>query len=209
MSALRRIAHFQNRHDEVPNQELAHDLARKGDRRGIQEIADNLWNTDKNIRADCIKVLYEVGCIEPGLVADYAEDFVKLLKSSNNRLIWGGMIALGTVARLRPNVVLSHLGEVKKAMAAGSVITVDNGVQVLAQAASTGAKYRKAMFPLLIAHLKSCRPKDVPQHSEKALAAVNLSNKKEFVAVLRRRMGDLSGAGLARVRRVLHEAEAL
>ena len=209
MSVLSRIAHLQNRRDEVPNQELARDLATRKDRRVIQEIAGNLWNKDKNIQADCIKVLYEIGYLNPALVAGYAEDFVRLLKSKNNRLVWGGMIALGTVAELQPDTVLAHLDEVKKAMQIGSVITVDNAVLALARAASKGGQYSKAMFPLLVAHLKTCRPKDVPQHSEKTLIAVNAANRKEFTAVLLKRMDDLSGSGLARVKKVLKQAEAL
>jgi len=209
MAVLQRIAHFQNRRDEVPNQELARDLARKKDRRGIQEIAGNLWNRDKAIQSDCVKVLYEIGYINPVLVAKYAEDFVTLLKSRNNRVVWGGMIALGTVAALKPDVVLAHLDEIQRAMQAGSVITVDNAVVTLARAASAGPKYRKVLFPLLSRHLKDCRPKDVPPHSEKSLAAVHASNKQEFVAVLTGRLDDLSGAGLARVKKVIRRAEAL
>jgi hypothetical protein len=208
MSALERIAHFQNRRDEVPNQELARDLAKKKDRKGIQEIAANLSNPDKHVQADCIKVLYEVGYIDATLIAPYAEEFVRLLMSKNNRLVWGGMIALGVVAQQKADVVLGHLDEIKRAMKAGSVITVDNAVQVLARAASAGGRYRKEMFPLLIAHLKTCRPKDVPQHAEKALPAVTAGNRKEFAAVLTERMDDLSGAGLARVKKVLKTAEA-
>jgi hypothetical protein len=208
VSALDRIAYLQHRRDEVPNQDLARDLAKKKDRKGIHEIADNLWNKDKNIQADCIKVLYEVGYIDPALIAPYAEDFIKLLKSKNNRMVWGGMIALGVVAEQKADVVLKSLGEIKGAMKAGSVITVDNAVQVLARAASAGEKYRKVMFPLLIAHLKTCRPKDVPQHAEKSLPAVNAANRKEFAAVLTKRMEDLSGSGLARVKKVLGAAGA-
>jgi len=208
VSVLGRIAHFQDRRDEVPNQELAHDLASRQDRRGIKEIADNLWNQEKDIQADCIKVLYEVGYVEPALIAGYAEDFVKLLKSRNNRLVWGGMIALGTVAALKADVVFAHIEDIQQAMKTGSVITVDNAVVVLARAASTSDRYRKAIFPLLIGHLKTCRPKDVPQHSEKTLPAVNPSNRKDFVAVLTKRMGDLSGSGLARVKKVIKQAQA-
>lgn len=208
MSALERIAHFQNRRDEVPNQELAHDLAKKKDRKGIQEIAANVWSQDKDVQADCIKVLYEIGYIDPTLVAGYAGDFVRLLKSKNNRLVWGGMIALGTVAQLKPDVVLAHMDELRRVMKEGSVITVDNAVVALARAASAGDKYRRAMFPLLKNHLKTCRPKDVPQHSEKSLTAVNASNRKEFVAVLIQRLDDLSGSGLARVKKVIRRAEA-
>jgi hypothetical protein len=208
MSVLQRIAHFQKRRDEVPNQELARDLAARKDRRGIREIAENLWNTNKDIQADCVKVLYEIGYIDASLVAGYAGDFVKLLKSKHNRLVWGGMIALGTVAHLKPDVVLAHLDEIEKAMNVGSVITVDNAVATLARAASRGDKYSRVMFPLLIGHLKICRPKDVPQHSEKSLPAVNAANQKEFVAVLTKRMGDLSGPGLARVKKVMKQAAA-
>ena len=207
MSALDRIAHFQNRRDEVPNQALARDLASNKDRAGIREIAENLWNKDKGIQADCIKVLYEIGYIDPALVANYVEDFIKLLKSRNNRLVWGGMIALGKVADLKADVIFAHLAEIVKVMDTGSVITVDNGVHTLALAASKGGKYNKAIFPYLLDHLKTCRPKEVPQHAEKTLPTViNLSSKKELVAVLEKRMEDLSGSGLSRVKKVIREA---
>jgi len=206
MSILNRLASSLGRRDEAPNQELARDLAGKKDKAGIREIAENLWNRDGNIQADCIKVLYETGYIEPALIAPYAEDFVKLLKSKNNRLVWGGMIALGVVASLSADVVFEHFSEIKKAMDSGSVITKDNGVKVLADAASTKAGYNEAMFPYLLNHLKTCRPKDVPQHSEKTLPAVNASNRAEFIEALEKRTEDLSGSGLARVRKVIKQA---
>ena len=61
VSVLNRLASSLGRRDEVPNQELARDLAGKKDKAGVREIAENLWNKDKNIQADCIKVLYEIG----------------------------------------------------------------------------------------------------------------------------------------------------
>ena len=210
MSALDRIAHFKNRRDEAPNQELARDLANRKDTAGIRDIVENLWNKDKGIQADCIKVLYEVGYLQPALIANYVEDFVKLLNSRNNRLVWGGMIALGTVANLKPDQIFAHLSEIQHAIDSGSVITVDNGVQTLALAASKGGKYNKAIFPYLLDHLKTCRPKDVAQHSEKCLPAViNLTNRKEFTAVLEKRKEDLSGSTLSRVRKVIKEASTL
>ncbi len=207
MSILKRIAYFQNRRDEVPNQELAHDLAAQKDKTGIREIAENLWSKDKNIQADCIKVLYEVGYIDPALIADYAEDLIRLLKNKNNRLVWGGMIALGTVAEIKADIVFEHLTEIQKAMDTGSVITMDNGVLALARAASKNERYNKSIFPYLLDHLKTCRPKDVAQHSEKTLPAVNSSNKKQFINTLEKRAEDLSGSGLARVKKVIKEAD--
>ena len=209
MSVLNRIAYFQNRRDEVPNQELARDLARRKDKAGVREIAENLWNKDKHVQADCIKVLYETGYIDPSLIADFADDYIKLLKSKNNRLVWGGMIALGVVAGLKANTIFAHLEEIQKAMDKGSVITMDNGVSALARAASGNKKYNQAIFPYLLEHLKTCRPKDVPQHSERTLPAVNASNKTAFVKVLEKRMEDLSGSGLNRVKKVIKQVEAL
>jgi len=48
MSIINRLANSLGRRDEVPNQELARDLAAKKDKKGIREIAENLWNKDRN-----------------------------------------------------------------------------------------------------------------------------------------------------------------
>ncbi len=209
MSALNRIAYFQNRRDDAPNQELAKDLAARKDKAGIREIAEHLWDRDKNIQADCIKVLYEIGYIEPALIADYVDDFIKLLKSKNNRMVWGSMIALGVIADLKADAIFAYLPEIQRAMNEGSVITMDNGVVTLAHTASKSDKYSKAIFPYLLDHLRTCRPKEVPQHSEKTLSAVNAVNKAAFVKVLEKRMEDLSGAGLRRVEKVIKQAQAI
>lgn len=206
MSVLNRLASSLGRRDEIPNQELARDLAANKDKASIREIAENLWNRDKNIQADCIKVLYEVGYIEPKLISDYAEDFVKLLRSKNNRLVWGGMTALAEVAKVNPNAVFKHLDAIKKAKETGSVITVDNAISTLAYTAAAKEEYNQAIFPYLLNHLSGCRPKEVPQHAERSFPAVNSSNKADFIKVLEKRIEDLSGAGLLRVKKVIKQA---
>src|SRR5262245_20438651 len=102
MTVLNKIAHLQGRRDEVPNQELARELAAAKDLAGIREIADNLWNRDKNIQSDCLKVLFEIGALDPQLIAPYADDFLKLLSGANNRLVWGAMTALAAIAAVEP-----------------------------------------------------------------------------------------------------------
>lgn len=206
MSVLNRLASSLGRRDEIPNQELARDLAANKDKASIREIAENLWNRDKNIQANCIKVLYEVGYIEPKLISDYAEDFVKLLRSKNNRLVWGGMTALAEVAKVNPNAVFKHLDAIKKAKETGSVITVDNAISTLAYTAAAKEEYNQAIFPYLLNHLSGCRPKEVPQHAERSFPAVNSSNKADFIKVLEKRIEDLSGAGLSRVKKVIKQA---
>jgi hypothetical protein len=208
MSVIDKLAHSLGRRDEVPNVELARDLAVKKDKKGIREIAENLWNKDKNIQADCIKVLYEVGVIDPNLIADFADDFVKCLKSRNNRLVWGGMTALAEVAKANPDAVFKDLDAIKKAKETGSVITVDNAISTLAFTAAANNKYNEVIFPYLLKHLSSCRPKEVPQHAEKTMPAINTSNKAGFIKVLDKRMEDLSGGGLTRVKKVIKQATA-
>ncbi len=207
MSALQRIAYFQHRRDEVPNQELAKELAAKKDRKGIQEIADNLWNENSQIQSDCLKVLYELGYLRPELAAPYADDFLKMLHSRSNRLVWGAMIALSTVADLQADAIYPHVEEIEQVMDRGSVITRDNGVKVLALVAAQKAAYSKKIFPYLLHHLETCRPKDVPQHAEKTAVAVNAHNQKQFVAVLEKRLVDLSGSQAARVKKVIKDVE--
>jgi hypothetical protein len=207
MSVLNKIAYFQNRRDEVPNQELARDLAATKDRKGIREIAENLWKGNPNVQSDCLKVLYEIGYLNPALIAGYVDDFLRLLKSKNNRLVWGSMIALSTVAELKADEIYDHREEIQSIMEHGSVITVDNGVKTLAVVASKNEEYRRKLFPSLLKHLETCRPKDVPQHAEKTAAAVNSKNKNEFIKVLEKRMADMTGSQIARLRRVIKEVE--
>jgi len=207
MSILNKIAYLQNRRDEVPNQQLARQLVEAHDQDGIREIAENLWNKDGNIQSDCIKVLYEVGYLEPGLIAPYVGDFVRLLKNRDNRLVWGGMLALSTVAQVAAGALYPHVPEIQGAMQRGSVITKDAGVLTLAGIASTSEERRKEIFPFLLKHLQTCRPKDVPQHAEKTLKAVNAVNKDAFIEVLRKRLGDMSGTQAKRVNKAIREAE--
>ncbi len=209
MSVLNRIAYFQNRRDEVPNQELARDLAARRDRAGIQEIAENLWNKNQNVQSDCLKVLYEIGYLDPALVADYAADFLKLLTSRHNRLVWGGMIALSTIAALKADEIYPHIDDVKAAMDSGSVITRDNGVKVLAEVAAQQAAYNRKLFPYLLKHLETCRPKDVPQHAEKIVVAVNSRNREDFVKVLSARLPDMSASQAARVKKIMKQVASL
>ncbi|MCI0692350.1 hypothetical protein L0337_10155 [candidate division KSB1 bacterium] len=206
MSVLNKIAYFQNRRDEVPNQELARELVQKKDKNGIREIAENLWSENQNVQSDCLKVSYEIGFLNPNLIAEYAGDFLKLLKSKNNRMVWGSMIALSTIAEIKAGEIFRHYEEIKGVMEKGSVITKDNGVKILAIVASKHETYGKKIFPYLLKHLETCRPKDVPQHAEKTVVAVNAKNKTVFVRVLEKRMADMKSSQAARVKKVITEA---
>jgi hypothetical protein len=135
-------------------------------------------------------VLYELGYVRPELVSAHTSAFLKLLSSKNNRLVWGGMIALSTVASLAAEAIFKRADDIVGVMERGSVITVDNGVKTLARVAATKPRYAEHLFPYLLNHLKTCREKDVPQHAEHVLAAVNAGNKDAYIAVITRRLSD-------------------
>ena len=207
MSVLNRIAYFQNRRDETPNKELARELAESSDNQGIQEIAQNLQNKNKNIQSDCLKVLYEIGYINPELIAAYVEDFLILLKSTNNRMVWGGMITLSCIAEIKSQEIFEHIDDVIAAVDQGTLITVVAGVKTLAKVASTETKYRKKIFPFLIEQLKKCLPRDVPLHAESMLCTIDEDNKEEFISVLISRQEEMKSSQLARLKKVLRKLD--
>jgi hypothetical protein len=208
MSVLDQIAFYKDRRDEVPNQQLALKLSQTEDLAGIREIASNLWNSNPQVQSDCLKVLYEIGYRNPQLVAPYVDDFIKLLDSSNNRLVWGAMIALSTIAEIQAERIYTHRQLIQEVTARGSVITRDNGIKVLSRIAHGSPERTLDIFPFLLHHLQTCRSKDVPQHSEAILVAVGPSNQSGFIETLNNRLPELHGAQLNRVQKVIKSAAA-
>jgi hypothetical protein len=209
MSILGKIAFFQNRRDEVPNQELARELAQTRSAADIREIAENLWNKESNIQSDCLKVLYELGYLAPELIADYVDDFLKLLKHRNNRMVWGGMIALSSIAGLQADKIFPHVDEIQKTMQAGSVITNDAGIKTLTAVAACKDEYRARIVPYLLERLSDSRPVDAPRYAEVILAAIGARDKAAFVTILEKWMEVASGSRLARLKKVVRQAEKI
>ncbi|WP_336787066.1 hypothetical protein [Paenibacillus sp. MMO-177] len=202
MSVVNLLASRLGRNDEEPNIALAQRLASEENLADIQEIIENLSSKDKKIRHDCIKVAYEIGGLRPELISQYAIRFVELLGSRDNRLVWGGMTALSAIASVASEPIMEHCDQIVSAMATGSVITVDKAVFTLSILAAVSEANNKAIFPFLLRHLESCRPKEVPQHSESVLLAVTPLNKEDFLKVLRAREQQLTDAQLKRVKKI-------
>jgi len=190
------------RNDEAPNIELAELISERGDADGVAEIVSGLKGKDKGIAADCIKVLYEIGYRRPELISMYAEDFAVLLESKNNRLAWGGMTALGTIADLVPDDVHTHIAKIKKAYENGSVITVDNSISVFAKLCKSDKRYMDELFPILIDHLKRCRTREVPQHAERMLVCIDGGNRDVFLETIKEREKEMSASQAGRIRKI-------
>ena len=147
MGVIGKIAFYLDRRDDVPNQELAKELAETKDVEGIREIAENMWNENKFIQGDCIKLIYEIGYIDPTLIVDYTGEFIKLLTNRNNRMIWGAMIGLSITADYKADFIFENIMAIYDAMKDGSVITIENGIKVLATVASKNSEYNNEIFP--------------------------------------------------------------
>jgi hypothetical protein len=209
MSVLSRLASAYNRADEVPNEALAKEIAQTKDAAAVQELVDNLANPDKAIASDCIKVLYEVGALEPQLIAAHVDVFIGLLTSRNNRLVWGAMTALGAIADLTSVAIWRQVDVVIQATDIGSAITQDWGVRVLAAVSSKDATYEAHIFPFLKRFIKDCRPKDLARHAESLLVAVNIGNRHEILPILEARKSALRTAALKRLEKVIQKINQL
>ncbi len=187
MSVIQKLASSLGRRDEVPNQQLAEQIASKNDMKAVQELVENLSNKDKNIQSDCIKVLYEIGERKPALISSYAKEFIALLDNKNNRLVWGAMTALDAITLEDPKTMYNDLTKIIDVADRGSVITKDHAVRILIKLAGI-KQYADKAFALLIEQLKKCPTNQLPMYAENALPIINDKNKTLFVNILSSRL---------------------
>lgn len=180
-----------NIRSDKPNKALAEKIIQSKRDDWVKELVDNLQHSNKNIQSDCIKVLYEIGERDAAdMIAPYYKDFGQLLKSKNNRLVWGAMTALDMITLFNPKGVYSLLPEIMTAIDKGSVITTDHGVGILAKLAGI-KEYSDSAFPLLIEQLKKCPAKQLPMYAEKTMNAIKQENKKTFFNLIESRLTEM------------------
>jgi len=191
VSVLDKLASALNRRDEVPNQKLARSIVRGRNAAAVKELVENLDHKNKAIPSDCIKVLYEIGESNPDLIAPYYKEFGKLLESKNNRLVWGAMTALDTIALNEPKGVYGMLAEILRvADESGSVIARDHAVGILVKL-GTLKPYKRDCLALLTEQLMSCPNNQFPMYVEMSLPVVDADNRKKFQQVLEKRLPKL------------------
>ena len=190
MSVINKLASSLNRKDEEPNQELAKQVATTKDKNAVQELVDNLSNKNKDIQSDCIKVLYEIGTLNPSLIAPHHKIFIALLDNKNNRLQWGAMTALSSITSEEPKSIYAALPKILAAADKGSVITKDHAINILIKLCSL-KQYADAAFTLLNEQLLKSPTNQLPMYAENAMAAIPDSRKKQFVQTLTSRLNDI------------------
>lgn len=208
MSVLGRLASALGRNDEQPNIALAVELEQSRDRKAVKELAEAILGANGAVASDAIKVLYELGERRAALIAPHADAFLAAMKSRNNRLVWGAISALDTLAGPYPELVAPHLSDIMEAAENGSVIAKDKAVSILAKLAA-----RKGAAPTawgwLIAILKTSAINQTPMYAEMALTAAPANDGKALAKVLRRRLDEIpQPAKRKRIEKVLKAMEA-
>lgn len=190
MSIINKLASSLNRRDEVPNQELAQQVALAKDKGAVKELVENLSHKNKDIQSDCIKVLYEIGETDPALIAPYVKEFVCLLEHKNNRLQWGAMTALDSITLEVSKDVYASLSKIVLAADKGSVITKDHAVSILIKLCSL-KQYAGNAFVLLNEQLLGSPANQLPAYAEKAIPVITEQNRKQFLQTLTLRLDDI------------------
>jgi hypothetical protein len=190
MTIIDKLASSLNRKDEAPNQELARYIAERDDKDAVKELVEHLYNRDKNIQSDCIKVLYEIGDIKPSLIVEYSQEFVTLLDHRNNRLVWGAMTALDVITLENPEVIYLSLAKIADIADKGSVITKDHAVNIMIKLCFV-EQYADHTFRLLIEQFERCPTNQLPMYAEKAISIINDNNKALFIKTLTSRLDDI------------------
>ena len=175
----------------------------------IKELVDNLDNKDKKIQADCIKTLYEIAYIKPDLIADYYTEFLGLLSNKNNRLVWGGMIALMTITELKNKELFASIDLISDTVNKGSVITIDCGVGIYAKL-NKYSDYSDKVEHLLIDQLWKCPIKQLSQYMEKSTISITERNKEIYQKIINERKTECErDSQVKRLDKVLKQIEKI
>jgi hypothetical protein len=203
MSILDRIGNAVGDTTTETDKALAAEIAETGDRAAVAELVVGLGDSDRNVQSSCIKVIYETGYIKPDVIADYWETFLKLLERKNNRLVWGGMVALSCVATLRAAELFPHAERIYRAVKTGTRITVDAGLKTLACIAAAEPKFAPAILPRIIETLEDAPANKLPAYAEDTVAAVTPEFRDLYVNVFVNRRGELKAGHIKRVNKAL------
>ena len=198
-----RLAHALGRKDEEPNLALADALVREADTHGIAALADIVRGGSRAARHDAIKVLYEIGARQPGLLRPHAPLFLAQMSSADNRMIWGALTALAALSQSNPELVAPHLDAILSAADAGSVIARDQAVLILIALARRPG-LRQAAIGHLFNRLRSVAVNQLPMAAERIAAALDCTEHAEFRQILTRRLSeDLPASKRRRLEKVM------
>ena len=88
MHVLKKTCIFSNRRHQLLSKERANDFVKRNGKNAIRILIENLSGTKTSIASVCIKVSYERGENNPGLIAPRVRDFILLVDAKDNGMQW-------------------------------------------------------------------------------------------------------------------------
>jgi len=208
MNVLNQLASALQRKDEGPNIALAEELVKLRNKKAIAALVLGLHKRNKDIQSDCIKVLYEIGERAPALIEPHKKEFLDLLESKNNRLVWGAMTALDCITTVNPLGIYRNIPRIAQAADKGSVIAKDHYTRILAKLAKN-KKFKPDAQALLLNQLLTCAANQLPMYAEICLPVVDKQHAPQFIAVLEPRLHEpATNNGLKRIEKVIQHLQA-
>lgn len=129
-------------------------------------------------------MLYEIGYINPSLIIKYTDSFLELTKDKNNRMVWGSMIALWTVAKTEYIKINDNFDELVSVIEKGSVITQDAGLKMFAVIAGKLPETRTKILNFVLQIIRNCKPRDVYKYSVDFFQFATNEEMKKFVEAI-------------------------
>lgn len=170
MNVEERLASALDRNDEAPNIALAVKIAQSKDPSAITALIDILSAGKKPARHDAIKVLYEIGNREPDLIAPHIDGIASHLTSKDNRMVWGALTALDSIAKTHPETIVPLLTTILEAADCGSVIAKDKAMSILLTLSQIPT-YQEHAIKTFNTRLRYAAPNQLPMYCEMFLEA--------------------------------------
>jgi hypothetical protein len=207
---LGRLAVAMNRHDDMPNQELAAEIVFHLDGEAVDVLVRSIERGDDIHASDSSRVLCEVGSRDEELLHPVQERLLTMVREGHDEMLPFAMYALSPLCHR----VAEHLWELRENLwnvlsdcEEESELGRAAAVRLLGALCASGPDYARTLAGGLVDLLGKCMPKDVALYAESVLPALGTAHSHRAKPVLDRRMKELTPAEVARLRRAVRLAQ--
>jgi len=185
------LASSLNRRDQQPNIELAREIDRQlsenPDHDLVHELLQIARSGRKAARYDAVKVIYELGRMNPLHVTPFAEQIITLANTRDSRMIWAILQVLNILCDFEPALLMNNLNQLLAATDRSSVIASDNMMKILAKLNNI-EDFSQTITPILLQRLTYSAPNQFPTYAELAAATIPGKNREQLLRIIDKRL---------------------